>query len=167
MHWKPNNEMHLLVLVLAPKDLWIILYVLDKVLCFVFWAEQAIVSCQAISPSSHRHLGFGFCLVLVFHWERVILIVTVTSSSFAVNQSRCSCYSPLWRLVLLWSEFEPHLDFCFIHICNFRLCVYPFLLVFFDSLAGKAFLARSIELCLVDNKRSSHVIVAGLWIASD
>jgi hypothetical protein len=34
--------------------------------------------------------------------------------------------------------------------------------VFFDSLAGKAFLARSIKLCLVDNQRSSGVTVAGL-----
>jgi hypothetical protein len=33
--------------------------------------------------------------------------------------------------------------------------------VFFDSLAGKAFLARSIKLCLVDNQRSSGVTVVG------
>jgi hypothetical protein len=31
----------------------------------------------------------------------------------------------------------------------------------FDSLAGKAFLARSIKLCLVDNQRNSGVIVVG------
>jgi hypothetical protein len=35
------------------------------------------------------------------------------------------------------------------------------LLVLFDSLVGKAFLARSIKLCLVDNQRSSGVTVAG------
>jgi hypothetical protein len=35
------------------------------------------------------------------------------------------------------------------------------LLVFFDSLVGKAFLARSIKLCLVDNQWSSGVTVAG------
>jgi hypothetical protein len=35
------------------------------------------------------------------------------------------------------------------------------LLVLFDSLAGKAFLARSIKLCLVDNQRSSGVTVVG------
>ena len=33
--------------------------------------------------------------------------------------------------------------------------------MFFDSLAGKALLARSIKLCLVDNQRSSGVVVAG------
>ena len=33
--------------------------------------------------------------------------------------------------------------------------------MFFDSLAGKVFLARSIKLCLVDNKRSSGVTVTG------
>jgi len=33
--------------------------------------------------------------------------------------------------------------------------------VFFDSLAGKAFLARSIKLCLVENQWSSGVMVAG------
>ena len=41
------------------------------------------------------------------------------------------------------------------------MCVSTFLLVFFDSLAGKAFLVRSIKLCLVDNQRSSGVAVAG------
>jgi len=35
------------------------------------------------------------------------------------------------------------------------------LLVFFDSLVGKTFLARSIKLCLVDNQRSTGVMVAG------
>jgi hypothetical protein len=39
--------------------------------------------------------------------------------------------------------------------------------VFFDSLAGKAFLARSIKLCLIDNQRSSGVTVAGIRIVSD
>jgi hypothetical protein len=38
---------------------------------------------------------------------------------------------------------------------------FTFLLVFFDSFAGKAFLARSIKLCLVDNQRSYGVTVAG------
>ena len=49
----------------------------------------------------------------------------------------------------------------FIHICNIRLRVYIFLLVSFDSLAGKAFLERSIKLCLVENQRSSGVAVVG------
>jgi ABC-type microcin C transport system permease subunit YejB len=34
------------------------------------------------------------------------------------------------------------------------------LLVFFDSLAGKFFLMRSIKLCLVDNQWSSGVAIA-------
>jgi len=39
--------------------------------------------------------------------------------------------------------------------------------VFFDSLAGKAFSARSIKLCLVDNQRSGGVTVAGFEFVSD
>ena len=45
--------------------------------------------------------------------------------------------------------------------------VYLFLLVSFDSLAGKAFSARSIKLCLVDNQRSGGVMVAGFEFVSD
>jgi hypothetical protein len=41
------------------------------------------------------------------------------------------------------------------------LRVFTFLLVLFDSLAGKVFLARSIKLCLVDNQQSSGVMVVG------
>jgi hypothetical protein len=37
-----------------------------------------------------------------------------------------------------------------------------FLFVLFDSLVGKALLARSIELCLVDNQRSNGVTVVGI-----
>jgi hypothetical protein len=44
---------------------------------------------------------------------------------------------------------------------QFQIACFTFLLVFFNSLAGKAFLARSIELCLVDKQRSSGVTVAG------
>jgi hypothetical protein len=41
-------------------------------------------------------------------------------------------------------------------------CVFTiFLLVFSIRLQGKAFVARSIKLCLVDNQRSSGVMVAG------
>ena len=83
------------------------------------------------------------------------------TSPFTLIQGPHSCSSPLWWLVLLWSDLEYHIHPCFIYICNFRLRVYTFLLVFFDSLAGKAFLARSIKLCLVDNQRSSGVVVAG------
>jgi len=68
---------------------------------------------------------------------------------------------PLCRLVLWNRVLEPSLNIHVIYICNFRLCVYTFLLVFFNLLAGTAFLARSIKLCLVDNQRSSGVTVAG------
>jgi hypothetical protein len=43
---------------------------------------------------------------------------------------------------------------------KYRDAVFTFLLVLFDSLAGKAFLTRSIKLCLVDNQWSSGVTVA-------
>jgi hypothetical protein len=59
---------------------------------------------------------------------------------------------PVCRLVLWNRVLEPSIDIRNNHICNFRLRVFTFLLVFFDSLAGKAFLARSIKLCLVDNQ---------------
>jgi hypothetical protein len=111
-------------------------------------------------------LGFGFCLVLVFHWEIDIFIITVTSSPFDVNQGPHSYSSPLWWLILLWSELAPHTCLC-IHIRNFRLRAYSFLLVFFDSHAILAFLERPIKLCLVDNQWSSGVRVAGVWIMSD
>jgi hypothetical protein len=44
---------------------------------------------------------------------------------------------------------------------QFQIACFTFLLVLFDSLVGKAFLARSIKLCLVDNQRSSGVMVVG------
>ena len=138
---------------LKPK-LWTLPLVAPNPWTFLLWYKL----------SSHCHLGFGFCLVLVFLWETTIFIVTVTLSPFAMNQGPCSWSSPLWQLVLLWSELESHIVFRFIYICNFGLCVYPFLLVFFDLLAGKVFLAKSIKLCFVDNQRSSSVMVAGLWI---
>jgi hypothetical protein len=114
------------------------------------WSPSTIGR-PSFSTNSVAATLLGFCLVLVFHWETNIFIVTVTSSSFAANQGSYSCSSPLWRLVFLWSELEPHTCICFIHIRNFRLRAYTFLLVFFDSLAGLAFLVRSIKLCLVDN----------------
>jgi hypothetical protein len=117
--------------------------------------------------SSRRHIRvrvlFGSCLPS----RNCFLHCDCDDKSFLLWIRPRSCSSPLWWLVLLWSELEPHLDLCFIHICNFRLHAYPFLLVFFDSLAGKAFSARSIKLCLVDNQQSSGVTVAGLRIVSD
>jgi hypothetical protein len=44
---------------------------------------------------------------------------------------------------------------------QFQIACFTFLLVFFDSFAGKSFLARSIKLWLVDNQRSSGVTVVG------
>lgn len=67
----------------------------------------------------------------------------------------------------LYSELEPHIYLCFIHICNFRLCAYPFLAVFFDLFVWKAFMARSIELCLIDKQWINHVTVAGVQIVND
>ena len=104
----------------------------------------------------------GFCLVLVFSFEKQRL-------------QHCTCgdkslYIDPGLLFLLFSTvsispFESSawtpLVIRFIHICNFRLRISTFLLVFFDSLVGKAFLAMSIKLCLVDNQRSSGVAVAG------
>jgi hypothetical protein len=48
------------------------------------------------------------------------------------------------------------------------MLILSFLLVFFDCLCfsirlqGKTFLARSIDLYLVDNQRSSGVVLAGI-----
>jgi hypothetical protein len=91
------------------------------------------------------------------------------TNPFTVIQGPCSWSPPLCRLVLWNRVLEPSIDIRIIHICNFRLRVFTFLLVLFDSLEGKAFLARSIKLCLVDNQRSSGVTVAGfesylIWI---
>ncbi len=85
----------------------------------------------------------------------------MVTNPFTVIQGPCSWSPPLCRLVLWNRVLEPSIDIRIIHICNFRLRVFTFLLVLFDSLAGKAFLARSIKLCLVDNQRSSGVTVAG------
>jgi hypothetical protein len=60
-----------------------------------------------------------------------------------------------------------HTCLCFMHIHNFRLWAYNYLLVFFDPLAGLAFLARSIKLCLVDNQQRSGVTVAVVRIVTD
>jgi hypothetical protein len=104
-------------------------------------------------------LGSRFCLVLVFHRKTYIFHCNCDVESFCCESRPRSYSTPLWRLVLLWSELEPpHIHRRFIFICNFRLRIYPFLLVFFDSMREKVFLARSIELCLVDNQRSSSVI---------
>ena len=112
-------------------------------------------------------LGLGFCLSLVFHGETESFIVTVSISPFTVIQGPHSWSPPLCRLVLWNWVLELHIYPCYIYICNFRLRVSTFLLVFFNSFAGKAFLVRSIKLCLVDNQRRSSVTIAGLRIVFD
>jgi len=118
--------------------------------------------------SSRRHIRVRVLFRSSFplrNWDRFIVIVA--TSPFTVIQGPRSWSPPLCRLVLWNWVLEPHIYPFFIYICNFRLRVSTFLLVFFDSLAGKAFSARSIKLCLVDNQRSSGVMVAGLQIMSD
>jgi len=83
------------------------------------------------------------------------------TNPFTVIKSPCSWSSPLCWLVLWNWVLEPSLNIHVIHICNIRLRVHTFLLMFSDSLAGKAFLTRSIKLYLVDNQRSSSVAIAG------
>ena len=108
----------------------------------------------------------GFCLVLGFSFEKQRLI--------CCNCGDKSFYSDPGSLFLIsstvsisplesssWTPFVIHL----IHTYNFRLRDYSFLLVSFDSLAGKAFSARSIKLCLVDNQQSSGITVAWLRIS--
>ena len=103
-----------------------------------------------------------FCLVLCFpSRNRHCIVVSVATSPYTLIQSPHSWSPPLCRLVLWNWVLEPLLWFASFILAIIRLRVYPFLLVFFDSLAGKAFFARSIKLCLVDNQQSSGVAVAG------
>ena len=85
----------------------------------------------------------------------------MATSPYTLIQGSCSLSPQLCRLVLWIRVLEPLLWFASFILAIIRMCVYPFLLVFFDSLVGKAFLAMSIKLCLVDNQRSSGVAVAG------
>jgi hypothetical protein len=101
-------------------------------------------------PLRNRHLHYNYD-VESFCYESGPLFLFYTTMAI----------SPF--VIRAWT----HLVLCFICIYNFRLWVYPFLLVFFDSLAAKAFLARSIKLCSVDNQWSSGVTVVGVQIMSD
>lgn len=56
MRWKLDDEMLLLVLVLAPEGSWIMLCDHDKVLRHLFGPSRAFVSCRALSPSCGRPL---------------------------------------------------------------------------------------------------------------
>jgi len=106
----------------------------------------------------------GFWLGFSFPSRNWIIHCNCGEKSFYSDPGPHSCSPPLCWLVLWNRVLERSIDIHVIHICNFRLCVYTFLFVFFDSLAGIAFLARSIKLCLVDNQRSSGVTVA--WFES-
>jgi hypothetical protein len=111
--------------------------------------------------SSYRHIRVWVLFSSSFPLRNRHLHCNCDVESFCCESGPRSCSSPLWWWVLLWSELEPHTCHCFIHIHNFRLRVYNFLLVFFDSLAELAFLVRSIKLCLIDNQQSCDVTVAG------
>ena len=117
--------------------------------------------------SSRHHIRVMVLFKFSFYRKTESFIGTGSISPFTVIQGSHSCSTPLWRLVLLCLKLEPHIHLCFINICNFRLRVYALLLVFFDSLTEKAFLARSIKLCLVENQQSSGIMFAGLRIVSD
>jgi len=107
----------------------------------------------------------GFCLVLVFYFEKQRLIrCNCGDKSFYRDSGSPFLMSSTMSISPLESSSWTPLVIRFIHICNIRLRVYIFLLVSFDSLAGKVFSARSIKLCLVDNQQSSGVTVAWLWI---
>ena len=104
----------------------------------------------------------GFCLVLVFSFEKQRLIrCNCGDKSFYSDSGSPFLISSTVSISQMESSSWTPLVIRFIHICNIRLRVYIFFLVSFDSLAGKAFSARSIKLCLVDNQQSSGVAVAG------
>ena len=56
MRWNRDDEMFLLVLVLAPEASWIILCDHGKVLRHLFWAFSGFVSCRALSLYCGRPL---------------------------------------------------------------------------------------------------------------
>ena len=104
----------------------------------------------------------GFCLVLVFSFEKQRLhCCTCGDKSLYIDPGLLFLLSSTASISPFESSAWTPLVIRFNHIYNFRLCISTFLLVFFDSLAGKAFLAKSIKLCLVDNQWSSGVVVAG------
>ena len=88
MHWNRDHEMLILVLVPALEASWIILCDHVNMLRHLFWAFSGFVSCWALSLScGHSTLGrpqlinsvaaairLGFCLVLVFSFEKQRLI---------------------------------------------------------------------------------------------
>jgi hypothetical protein len=131
--------------------------------------QLSLVSCRVLSPGwgcpnwspstlgrslfgvnsvAATTLGFGFCLILVFHRETDLFHCNCDVESFCCESSPHSYSSPPWRFILLWSELEPHIYLCFIHIRNFRLRAYTFLLVFLNSLVGKSLIGKVIRVVL-------------------
>jgi hypothetical protein len=113
-------------------------------MCIVLEPIQAHLGSQPHIFSSRR---LGFCLFLVFHRETDIFHCTCDTESFCcellLRIGALSCFTPRWVAISpFMSEIEPHIHLYFIRICNFRLRVYLFLLVFFDSLAGKNLLSE-------------------------
>ena len=101
--------------------------------------------------SSCHHIRVWVLFRSDFPSRNCLLHCNCDDKSFCYESGPRSWSPPLYRLFLWNWVLEPLLYLCFIRTCNFRLRVYTFLLVFFDSLAGKAFLAKSIKLFLVDN----------------
>jgi hypothetical protein len=81
----------------------------------------------------------------------------VTPSPFVVIQGPCSCISSTMSTSTFKSSAQTPLIFASFMSCLLTI----FLLVFSIRLQREAFVARSIKLCLVDNQRSSGVMVAG------
>jgi len=101
--------------------------------------------------SSHRYIRVRVLLVLVFLVKLRLIHYNCGDKSFYSDPGPSFLISSTMSIIHLELSSWTPLVIRFIHICNIRLCVYIFLLVFFDSLAGKAFLARSIVLCTVDD----------------
>jgi hypothetical protein len=136
-------------------------------------SQVGLTSCRALSPGWGRAnwspstlgyspfginlvaaaiLEFGFCLVLVFHQETDLFHCNCDVESFCCESGPRSCSSPVWQLVLFWSELEPHACLCFYTSAISDCALIRSYLCSLIRLQGKAFLERSIELCLVDNQ---------------
>jgi hypothetical protein len=117
--------------------------------------------------SSSRQIRVEFYLVLVFHRETDIFHCNYDTKSFC-----CELGPPflLYTIVAIspfmfraWTPYSSLLHTSAISDCVFILsCLCSSI-----RLQGKAFLARSIELCLVDNHQSSNVAVVDVQIATD
>jgi hypothetical protein len=89
---------------------------------------------------------------MMIGWTYLMFVITSFFLQLIFSTVSISPLEPSSR-TLYWYSHHSYLQF--------QIACFTFLLVLFDSLAGKAFLARSIKLCLVDNQQSSGVTVAG------